>query len=304
MSQVHIACDLCGGQDFKSLFPGNIPPEDINNLDRANTYFSSSRQSALHFRIVACNKCGLVMENPHDDEETLLKIYALLGDQVYEEEYTNRLYLAEQRVRQINQLTRPSQLLDVGCATGIFAGAAQRSGWSVTGIDPSQWAIDRARKENPGATFIQGAVAETAFPNDAFDVITLWDVLEHVWSPTQTLSALRPWLKTGGYILLNSPDISSWMARIQGRNWVLFLREHLWYFSPATLAQLLRKTGFSLMGVTSNSVRFTIGNILTRLQQYPGITRTASRRISAVRGIKSFSIRFPMGEMNALIQKI
>ncbi len=304
MSQVFAACDLCGGKEFDTLYPGTIQPEDVESLDCAIQDYSSSRRSARHFPIVACKKCGLVLENPHDDERTLSKVYSSLQDRAYEDEYSNRLSLADQRLRQIHRLIRPSQLLDVGCATGIFAGAAQRSGWQVVGIDPSQWAIERARANYPKVSSVQSTLSEAAFPEASFEVITLWDVLEHVSSPSQALSNLRPWLKPSGWLVLNLPNIDSWPARIMGRKWVLFLREHLWYFSPATLRRLLAKTGFKLVRLQSNSVRFTIANILSRLQQYPGITRTAARNLSTVRGMQSISIRFPMGEMNAYIQKI
>ncbi len=303
MSRVFTACDLCGGIDFRTVYPGTIQLEVDDPEEIKGKYFSSSRQNALHFPIVACVNCGLVMQNPHDDEETLTAVYTTLQDKAYEAEYANRLALAEQRVGQINKHSLPTKLLDIGCATGIFAGAAQRSGWQATGIDLSQWAIDLARQNFPDATFNQCALADASFPDQSFDVITMWDVLEHVGSPSQTLSILRPWLKPGGWLVLNVPDISSWPARLMGRKWVLLLREHLWYFSRPSLERLLEKTGFNLIYLKSNSVKFSIANIFTRLQQYPGIARTAAQKLSAVRGVKSFSLQFPIGEMNAFIQK-
>ncbi len=86
-----------------------------------------------------------------------------------------------------------------------------------------------------------------------------------------------------------------------GKRWVLLLREHLWYFSPATVEPLLRACGFDLVETRPNFVRFSLANIAGRLAQYPALR--AAQRLPNVDWLRRPAIRFPMGEMNVVARK-
>src|SRR5215467_2178695 len=158
----------------------------------------------------------------------------------------------------------PGRLLDVGCATGVFVAMAAESGWTVTGVETSTWALGRASQRCRQATFIQGSVEDLEFPEASFDVVTMWNVLEHVSSPTEILARLRPWLAPEGRLFLSLPNAGSTTARLMGRRWVLLLREHLWYFEPATLSRVLRQSGFETISARPSGVTFSIRHALAR----------------------------------------
>ena len=143
----------------------------------------------------------------------------------------------------------------------------------------------------------------THFEAGSFQVITLWDVLEHLHSPSDTMTRVHAWLKTDGLLLLNLPDFSSLVARLMGRYWVLLLREHIWYFTPSTMDILLEKTGFSLLNVSTNYVRFSLANIFSRLAQYPGPFGTLAAKTSRLEVLKFLTLRFPIGEMSIVARK-
>jgi hypothetical protein len=134
-------------------------------------------------------------------------------------------------------------------------------------------------------------------------VATLWDVLEHVRSPRETLERVREWLTPDGWLFFNLPDADSRMARWMGKRWVLLLREHLWYFSPTTFARLLQSCGLDLIQVRSNYVHFSLANILGRMAQYPGLAGNVARRLYRWRILRSLNVRFPMGEMNVAVRR-
>jgi hypothetical protein len=160
--------------------------------------------------------------------------------------------------------------------------------------------VSRARIRCPTAAFRVGTLDEIQFPADSFEVITLWDVLEHVSSPRQTLDRVRNWLTPDGCLFLSVPNADSVMARLMGRRWVLLLREHLWYFSPVTLATLLRQAGFDPVRPRPKRVHFSLANVLARLAQYPGPWRGAMSRLSRAPALKRVKLRFPMGEMDVV----
>ncbi len=296
-------CGLCGGSTFRTIYPGTISDPD----QRPEQYYASSRTVAGYLPIVQCQNCGLVMTNPRDDAATLAAIYANLADEVYDAEEQNRQRVARQRIRLIAGCATQAapRLLDLGCATGIFAGAAQAAGWQAHGLEPSAWAIRQARQRFPAVAFSQGKIEDAVFSPGSFDVITLWDVLEHVPEPALTLKKIHPWLAEDGWLLINVPDIASLPARLMGKHWVLMLREHLWYFSPATLEKLLEQCGYQMIETRANTVWFSLGNIFRRLAQYsakPAGKRPPGRRKGAG-WLDSISIQFPMGELTVMARK-
>jgi ubiquinone/menaquinone biosynthesis C-methylase UbiE len=290
-------CDLCGGTVFLPLYSATIDPK----VDPAE-YYSTMRARAGHFSIVRCRGCGLVLSSPRDAPGTLQAIYSDLADPSYDAESQNRRWVARQRAAQLSDRFHPGRLLDVGCSTGVFAAEAARVGWDVTGLDPSTQAINQARQKSPQSVFVVGPVESANFGPQSFDLITLWDVLEHLPSPTMVLTMVKPWLRPGGWLLMNIPDVASLPARWMGRRWVLLLREHIWYFSPATIRMLCQKTGYGVNSIHSNWVRFSLGGIAARLQQYPGLGQSVGNRLARLGRLTSLTVRFPMGEMTVLAQ--
>jgi len=95
---------------------------------------------------VRCRSCGLVQEHPRDNPATLARVYDGLADGVYDSEDGNRRVDADQHLALVQaHHTAPAPLLDVGCATGLFAARAQAVGYQASRVDASRWAIERAR---------------------------------------------------------------------------------------------------------------------------------------------------------------
>ena len=243
------------------------------------------------------------MSNPRDDETSLAQVYQELKDETYEAEEANRADTAEAYLLWINRHLSPGRLLDVGCSTGFFLSRAASSGWLVSGIEPSAWSAAKAHQRVPQANLFNGRLEAYHSPTNSFDLVTFWDVLEHVPSPTGAFQTIHPWLAEGGYLALNLPDSSSLMARTMGNAWVLYLREHLWYFSPQTITQLLHKVGFEVIQIKPNAVRFSMANIFIRLSQYRGLAHWVGKTGGQMPVLPRLSFRFPMGEMNVLARK-
>jgi 2-polyprenyl-3-methyl-5-hydroxy-6-metoxy-1,4-benzoquinol methylase len=239
-----------------------------------------------------------MMTSPRDDDATLARVYAELADRAGEWEDAASIRSVADRLALVRRYRpRPGRLLDVGCGAGLFVGAAHRAGWEATGIDASARAVARAEGRCPHAGFRAGLVTEIDFPGGSFDVITLWDVLEHVAGPVEALERIRGWLAPDGWLFLSMPNVDSRIARLMGRHWVLLLREHLWYFSPATIAAVLSRGGFVRAHVRSKLVPFTVAGLLGRLAQYPGGAGRVAARLAGVEAFRHLVLRVPIGEM-------
>ena len=298
MTLILVPCAVCGGTDFELLHRGALDP----SLDAA-AYFSSSRVSAAYPDIVRCKACQMVMANPRDDEQTLARVYGEMTDEAYDGEDVNRSFAAaEHRRLVVAQHGPPARLLDMGCASGFFVAEASKAGFDVIGADASHWMIERAKARCPEAKFVTGTLESLEFDAE-FEVITLWDVLEHVHSPREVIRRLHGWLKPGGILLMSMPNAASFVARALGPRWVLLLREHLWYFSPDTISKLLPECGFELVCTETKWVNFSLANVAVRLAQYEGVLASL-RKVSSSPVLKRASVRFPIGEMNVVARRI
>lgn len=141
------------------------------------------------------------------------------------------------------------RLLDVGCATGIFLQAAKNIGFSPYGFDVSAYAIKKA-KQKFGNRVRKTTVAKARYQKNFFDLITMFDVVEHLENPRQDLLNIRQYLKDNGILVINTGDAGSLLAKIQGKHWHFFVPpQHLFFFSRNTLTQLLHQAGFKVVKI-------------------------------------------------------
>lgn len=135
-------------------------------------------------------------------------------------------------------------LLDVGCAFGYFVELAVSQGYDAYGFDPSHFAAKKA-KELVGKHRIQeGTIQEVTYPKASFDVITMFDVFEHLQDPLRDMKKLRTLLKPGGVILIATGDTKSIAARIMKRRWTFYIPpQHIFFFNRKNVVALLSLAG-------------------------------------------------------------
>jgi 2-polyprenyl-3-methyl-5-hydroxy-6-metoxy-1,4-benzoquinol methylase len=138
------------------------------------------------------------------------------------------------------------KLLDVGCGTGRFLKQAADLGWHCWGLDLSPFAVEKARQYVPQATIFEGTL-ESLPIQEAFDVIVMSQVLEHVPQPVATLQRCLDLLLPGGRLIISIPNVVSWESRVFGKYWVgLDIPRHLVHFPEAVLRRLLANLGLSV----------------------------------------------------------
>lgn len=142
--------------------------------------------------------------------------------------------------------------LDIGCGDGKYlAWLRDVWGWEVHGVELSA-AATRLAREELNLDIRIGTLEEARFPAEYFDLVTMWDALEHISSPTQELREVARVLKPGGTLRVVVPNIASWPARIFKGAWAPLLPpEHLFHFSTHTLRAYLEKTGFQVERMAS-----------------------------------------------------
>jgi len=211
------------------------------------------------FRVVQCRRCGLTYVNPRLSAERL--------HQMYQEEYWASGsakefgysgYLAEEPLYRRTYRLRmpiirrykpePGAVLDVGCAAGFFLAVAAEEGWRPTGVELSAPMAEYAATRMRLGDVRRGDLLSLDLPAQAFDVVTLWDVLEHLEDPPAHLRAARRLLKPDGVLVIETQNVASSFARLLGRKWQHYKHaEHLYHFDPRTLERLLTEAGFEIL---------------------------------------------------------
>lgn len=245
--------------------------------------FGSSRHAIGGVRVVQCKRCHLAWQDPMPDGASVKQAYDELRDDLYVEQAAGRQRSFRRSLRLVERYLSgpPGRLLDVGCSAGIFLQLARDAGWDVLGLEPSRWLFERAREEL-GEAVLQTTFEEAPLTAASFDLVTLWDVLEHVVDPAAVVEKCAEVLRSGGLLALNTPNVDSLIARSMGSRWPLLLPEHLYYYSPDSLEALLTRSGFRVLGTHLHFAFFGVDYVLHRLAQHriPGIgwmTKLAGR---------------------------
>ena len=227
----YVKCDLCGADDTSLLFTAR--DIDLSGKDL--------------FNVVRCKKCGLVYLNPRPTKQELGKFYPeeyFLGHADTEGGIDKYQY---QKMKKIKKFKSKGKILDVGCGTGYFLTVAKENGWETRGVEVSKIAASYARKKFSIDVFA-GELLEAGYPDEYFDVVTLWHVLAHLPNPSETLAEVNRVLKKDGLLILTVPNIRGFQAKIFKEFWFhLDVPRHLYFFDMDTLEQILRKNGFTIL---------------------------------------------------------
>jgi SAM-dependent methyltransferase len=204
--------------------------------------------------LVRCTTCGFLFA-PVSSAEELHGLYTsdyfdkYPGGRAYDADEAQRRHEAAVRLQWLQRHLDRGRLLELGSASGWFLGQARDAGFDVEGIEPAP-EVAAAARERWGVP-VQAATAESAtLPDGELDAIVAWHVLEHIAYPRPVLERLRGALCPGGLLLLELPNVESAAARAQGPGWFhLDPAHHVGHYAPATLGDLLRRSGFVPMQV-------------------------------------------------------
>lgn len=233
------------------------------------------------YTVQRCRKCGLEFLYPQPEPTDLPQLYdkgyfcsgnsQIRGYNLYEADEANLRKTFHRRLTALAGYfpgPAPRRVLDVGCALGYFLAVAAEAGWEVKGVEISAWAAAEARRRF-GLDVRQGSVETVELPPATFDLIAMWDVLEHLSDPRGALRCCYELLQEGGYLALTTPNAGGLLRKLTGRNWVEYKKipEHLYFFNSATIRALLEKSGFMPLSIRSEGKYVSLAFFLKRLAE-------------------------------------
>lgn len=226
-----VPCELCGSQSTSQLFLKFGAP------------------------IAQCNHCGLIFANPRLSKAEIMRRYS---PEYFWQEYLPSLgvhdgqfsldYFDSRHATMLRliaeQIAPPGKMLEIGTGAGFFLKAAQRAGWDVDGIEVSATAAEFANSRLNLRVNHQEA-EELSYPEKSFDVVVMFEVIEHLFWPSRVLDSIHQVLRPGGLLVISTPNYNALSHRALGLSWaVLSPAEHLYYFTEQTLQQMLVRSSF------------------------------------------------------------
>jgi SAM-dependent methyltransferase len=220
--------------------------------------------------------------SPMPPEEMLAEAYASAASEDYVEEEAGQRETARRALERMERhASGRGRLLDLGCWVGFLLAEARDRGWTVLGVEPSEFGSTFAR-DRLGLDVITGEFASIELPAGSFDAITMGDVIEHLTEPLATLTRIRSLLAPGGILWLALPDAGSRLARSMGRRWWSVIPTHVQYFTRGSISALLARADFDVVEITTAPKAFTFQYYLGRLTGYsPTVARTLTAVASA-----------------------
>src|SRR6266446_3963078 len=295
-----VACNLCGDNNYEVIYPPRYDAADPEEI--VNT-FRSSGDEILVDRLVRCKQCGLQYLSPRLRQDLVLSGYSEGADEAFVSQVAARERTFAKCLDTIERAAPGrGRILDVGTASGSFLGVAKERGWEVAGCEPNRWLCEWG-KQRYGTPIHAGTIFDMGLSDDSFDVVTLWDVLEHTTDPKAVLSECHRVLRPGGLLVVNHPDINSSVARLMNRKWVFLLSVHLYYFTLNTIQEMLKSTGFRMVERRKHWQSLELGYIFLRMKPYiPWASNLGSKVTNALR-LQNLQVPYWMGQVLVLARQ-
>ena len=262
--------------------------------DLVDTYRASGDELLVD-RLARCRACGLQYVSPRPMATEILEAYSAGDDHAYVSQMAARERTFVDAVVQIG-LPGRGRILDVGTAAGGFLCAARRREWQVEGCEPNQWLAHWGFRRY-GIPIRTGELFDQSFPPESFDVVTLWDVIEHTPDPARVIRTANELIKPGGLLIINFiPDIGSWLARALGRRWPFLSSVHLYYFTRETMKSLLERHGFEVILMRPHVQRLELNYLLSRASVVSAALSKSIRAVASLLRLGRGEVPYWMGQ--------
>lgn len=293
----NISCNICGSKEREVIIKPSRKVSDPTKIISASGGVMGTQQ------VVKCKSCGLCYVNPRIKPDIVVNSYSEADDSLYASQAEGRISTFKESLKLVEKYAKKKgRILDIGAAAGFFLKVAKDNGWETYGVEPSKWSSEFANR-NYKVNVKQGVLKEARFKDSFFDVVTMWDVLEHVPDPSSELKEVFRILKPGGMLIINYPDFGTPMARLAGSKWWFLLSVHLFYFDRNSIEQILIKSGFVNPCFKPYWQSLSLGHLAKMLGLYSKTISLLSEKVFKLLGLSDFKVKYYASQTNVIVWK-
>lgn len=240
MKRIEHSCPVCEGNKSHIFLRPCVKENDPAKLYGAASGIPGTQQ------LVKCADCGMIFENPRYDAQIIVEGYMASKEAEHDSQYPLRVKSFSHTLKKHARYLpgTGAKVLDIGTAGGAFLEAATQYGYDAYGLEPSADLVSRGKAR--GLQIEQGTIENHGFSQSSFDMVCLWDVIEHLPDPKLALLQAAKLLKPEGILLINFPDMGTWQAKLAGRRFWWILSVHLHHFTKRSILDICLRTGFEV----------------------------------------------------------
>ncbi len=254
------ACPLCKSKNINLFLKGTIEP---TSLTSDNFKITDNEYGSL-WTFYKCQICKFVFSNPYVPEDSIIEFYSQLEDSEYSEEAQGRAKNFYSILKNLDKLEiKDKSILDIGAASGIFLHIAQKYGYNIAGVEPSEFLVSEAKKKFNIELF--NGVIENYNSNDKYSIISLLDIIEHLVDADKFIKSIDKYIKDEGILVIVTPDVNSITAKIFKKKWWHYRIAHINFFNLSSIQTLLANNNYDIIKKKKYTCNFSLFYILTRI---------------------------------------
>ena len=252
--ELNVDCGICGAQDSFEQF-------SVNGR-----------------RIGACADCGTVRLLDRIRPDRLELLYATyyseasIDPKVLNAQLRNPTFASRARRLESVLPADRRRLFEAGAGDGNFLAFLKRRGWQAAGSEYSEHSVALVKRRH-GIDLVQGDIIGADLPESCCDAFAAYHVLEHVYQPREFVRAARRLIAPGGVMHLQVPNFSAWLSRMTGSlSAMIVFPQHVYFYSPASLAALLRREGLEPIRISTydpwhgpGATQTTVENVIRKV---------------------------------------
>ena len=294
-------CAICRTYgDALLRYPARLNEEAIDAAAFSARRFYDRK---IHFRMVRCVRCGLLRSDPVLPPAALATLYRA-SHFTYEGELS---HLARTYGRYLARVQRyhadAERFLDIGCGNGFMMTEATRQGYrDVCGVEPSEEAAAQAAPAHRAKIQVAMFTAQL-FPAASFDVITLFQTLDHLSNPRAVLGDCFSLLKPGGVLLLLNHNVRAISARLMGERSPIIDVEHTYLYDTNTIRAVCEAEGFVVREAGAAWNTLSLGYLVSLLPIRRVAVKDAIIRFLKRMRLEQVPLRLPLGNLYCIAQK-
>jgi 2-polyprenyl-3-methyl-5-hydroxy-6-metoxy-1,4-benzoquinol methylase len=208
-----------------------------------------------HVSLCKCENCGHHFTVPSVNESLRSKYYNELNSEYFLNNTFNHLNDKHDYIfNLISKYKKGGEILEIGCGNGFLLEKFRLKGWNAYGIEPSNNAVEFIQQNFSKINIKNQFLDYNSYKSKSFDLILLFDVIEHLSNPVETILLANYYLKNGGLLVIGTGNIKSVNAIISKNNWGYFGSwEHISFYSPKSMKYLLSRNKFNILKIKKTS---------------------------------------------------